>query len=183
MSGHCFTNKGTWFVFLKQKQKHKTNNEKMQHLRGEKNKFRDIGLEVAWGKKYVQEWKICSDVLLTLDHGNTDNMIATRIAQLRLCHSFAHPQVDCACQHELLCANLNHSMESVPTPTTKSFSSSRIPTHLGSNSVIIPIRLVILVRRACDVPATFWFLFPLLDRWFLAPGTAFYSWSSVEASS
>lgn len=108
---------------------------------GEKNKFCDIGLKVV----------ICVNVLLTLDHGNTDNMIATRIAQLRLCHSFAHPQVDCACQHDLLCANLNHSMESVPSPTTKSFSSSRIPTHLGSNSIIIQIRLVILVRRACNI--------------------------------
>lgn len=83
------------------------------------NKFCDIGLEVAWGKKYVQEWKICSDVLLTLAHGNTDNMIATRIAQLRLSQFCTSPGWLCmstwpaVCKSESQhgeCANAYHQV-------------------------------------------------------------------------
>lgn len=96
-------------------------------------------------------------VLPTSDHEKTDDVIATRVAQPRLCHSGAHLQVDRACQHDLLCANLNHSTWSAPWPPTKSSSTS---------NRIISIRLVKLVQHACNIVV----FVPLLSRWVLPPG-------------
>lgn len=111
-----------------------------------------------------------SYVCMTLDHGNTKNIIATRFTTETLtqfCISFhliVHVSMTC-------CVPIY-----VSVPATEASESSRISSHWSISNIVNHSRYDWLYWGNILV------FDPLLDRWGPAPGTAFYNSSSDKAS-